>query len=527
MAIIENRVTEEGDVLIIKPEIPIVGLIGLNQFVTNTLGETETDYFKKEFRYSNDGGLVFSDWYDLNLSNISSVSITKYDQFVIEYKYTRVGNAPEVELEFEDILVSGEFEDLPYPIYNSTYFKDFFNVNDINVFGWALNVLEKLYLTGILPKYIIRGEIEGNILQDEDFITFWNSITHYYAILVYLARQFKDITNNTLLIELFIHNRGLEIGESTIDEVLFLFNNWVFEFEKRGTYRIIETKIEDGNIQGEFLRLIGYKDPEEMIFAHLKPSELGWCVGVSSPMYQGTEKIINLIKGYEFTEGVFDLSKYPLLNSSEISLSDDKMLINSLVATDSAGIFDDGVESKRIIVNPLLSYEISFFVEVSSVNTPLTFSLKGYDVSGNNVNFENLTDGSTSNNFIVRQNIQITNKVFWVRGMLKGYNEDLLPDSYLFPNGNHLRSKSNLKYIVPQIYLDNTLSGVSSGVMKLSNIKVRPLYLPFTKGQLGMKNIILAFINKENSQYDQTKLEEIIQSSMINAGSFFKAKYIQ
>lgn len=36
MAIIENRVTEEGDVLIIQPEVPIIGLLSLYNFVDTT-----------------------------------------------------------------------------------------------------------------------------------------------------------------------------------------------------------------------------------------------------------------------------------------------------------------------------------------------------------------------------------------------------------------------------------------------------------------------------------------------------------
>src|SRR5690554_6466361 len=135
MAIIENKVTAEGDVLIIKPEVPVVGLVSLLNFVDTTVNESATDYFLKEFRYSVDAGITFSSWIELTLPNIQSVSISKENQFVIEYRYTRVGNAPEVDLEFEDILVSGEIEELPYPIYKSTYFDDFFNVNDINVYG--------------------------------------------------------------------------------------------------------------------------------------------------------------------------------------------------------------------------------------------------------------------------------------------------------------------------------------------------------------------------------------------------------
>ncbi len=88
MAIIDNRTTVDGDVLIIKPEVPIVGLISLYNFVDTTVGEDyPTDYYLKEFRYSVNGGVTFGDWQELSLSNIQAVEISKENQFVIEYIY--------------------------------------------------------------------------------------------------------------------------------------------------------------------------------------------------------------------------------------------------------------------------------------------------------------------------------------------------------------------------------------------------------------------------------------------------------
>src|ERR1035437_5553249 len=98
MAIIENVSTEGGDVLSIKTDIPIVGLIALSQFVDTTEGERTTDYFRKEFKYSVNGGLTFSSWIGLTTINIAAVDISKFDAFVIEYRYTRVGTTPDVTL---------------------------------------------------------------------------------------------------------------------------------------------------------------------------------------------------------------------------------------------------------------------------------------------------------------------------------------------------------------------------------------------------------------------------------------------
>ena len=213
MAVIENGSTEAGDVLIIRPEVPIVGLISLYQFVDTTVNETETDYFRKEFRYSVDGGTTFNSWTELTLVNIQAVEITKYNQFVIEYRYTRVGETPDTTISFEDILVSGDISAIEYPVYTKTPFSDFFSMNDINVFGWALNVLEKLYRKGmILPDYIQRADNNSN-LEDEDFIVYWNSITHFFAIIVYFARQFENFETNEILLEEFLKNKDLAFSD--------------------------------------------------------------------------------------------------------------------------------------------------------------------------------------------------------------------------------------------------------------------------------------------------------------------------
>jgi len=526
MAIIDNRVTEEGDVLIIKPEVPIIGILSLLNFVDTTQNESPSDYFLKEFRYSENGGIIFSDWIELTNLNISNIVITKYNQFIIEYRYTRVGDAPEVELEFDDILVSGTFEDLPYPIYNTTFFKDFFEVNDINVFGWALNVLEKLYLKGILPEYIVRGENLNNNLEDEDFIVFWNAITHYFAILVYYARQFKDISQIPSLLEQFLLNRGIELGNATAEDSIYIFNNLIDQFRLRGTSSIINKKSDGFTIDGEFLRLIWFNAPEEFIFALLRSDEVGWCISKSSPMWNGTENMINLIKGYEFTKEVIDLTKYPLINSGLISISGDDMVVDNIPASETGGIYQDGDDSKKIIISPDLDYEISFFVKVDNLSTPITFELKGYDNVGGHINLESVKSGASSNSFFIRKTLKIVDQFYWVRGILYNQNKSTDGNDYIFPEGNNLRSTANLKYIVPNILLDNSLGGGVSGSMNLTNIKIRPLNTPFTRGQLGLNNIILSYLINNNSEYNVTKIEDITKNSLINATNFLKINYI-
>lgn len=526
MAVIENKVTEEGDVLVIKPEVPIVGLISLYNFVDTTDNESVTDFFKKEFRYSINGGITFSSWILLTIGNIQTLIISKENQFIIEYKYTRVGATPSVDLTFNNILVSGTTETLPYPVYNTTYFKDFFEVSSIEVFGWALNVLEKLYLTGILPEYMTRGEESSDILEDQDFLNFWHSITHYFAVIVYYARQYRDISSSSTLIELFLSNRDIEFGSATLEDAILLFNNYIEEFRSKGTFSIVNKKSDGYTTDGEFLRLIGFEDPEEFIFALLQNFETGWCIGKSSPVWNGSENTINTIKGYEYTKDVIDLDLYPLLNASNISIVGSNMEISNVSIGNKSGIYQDGDNTKRITVSPDLDYEISFFAKISNLNTPISFSLKGYDAEGGNVSFERVTNGDNSNDFFLKQVLKVSNEFYWIRGIL--YSQDKVNDvnSVFSPSGVNLRSKSTLKFIVPNILLDNETGSTGTNKLALWNIKVRPLKIPFTRGQLGIRNIILTYLTNRNSKYSIDKIESIMRNNLINANTFLKIKYI-
>lgn len=523
MAIIDNRVTEEGDVLIIKPEVPIIGLLSLYNFVDTTVGESATDYFKKEFRYSTNGGITYSSWAELTLLNIENVSITKFNQFIIEYRYTRVGDTPLVDLTFENILVSGTFESLPYHTYNSTYFKQFFEVNNINVFGWALNVLEKLYQTGILPEYVVRNRGNNN-LEDEDFIVYFNTITHYFAIIVYYARQFRDISQTPFILEEFLRQKQIELGNLTINEKIDVYNDYLTQFKQRGTSEVVN-KATPTNIDGELLRLLRYSDPEEFIMALLRPKETGWCIGTSSPTWSGTENMINLIKGYEFSDDVLDLSKYPLTNTSHILFEDGAIKITGVPAGEVAGISYLEDSSKPIVVSTNQDYEISFWVKTSSLDNNLIFAIKGYDANMLNINFSSAKVNG-SNNFLVNsKKLPMANQYYWVRGILYNIDKTVNIDDYCFPLGNNLKFSSvNTRYIVPIILLDNQTASVS-GDMWVKNVKIRPLQIPFTQGQLGIHDIVMGYVVNHNPDKSITELEEFIKNFMINADSFLKVRY--
>lgn len=60
--IIENKTTENGDVLRISTDVPVLGLVLPSVSSMNPDGETGDVYFKKKFRYSKDIGVTWNEW---------------------------------------------------------------------------------------------------------------------------------------------------------------------------------------------------------------------------------------------------------------------------------------------------------------------------------------------------------------------------------------------------------------------------------------------------------------------------------
>jgi hypothetical protein len=109
MAIIENTSTEIGDVIVIKSEIFNEGISTLESFVDITEDETGTRFFDRRFRYSIDGGVNFSDWFELSFVNINGLEVdgSISNSFVIEYNYQRAGTDATGTIAFNSVALTG------------------------------------------------------------------------------------------------------------------------------------------------------------------------------------------------------------------------------------------------------------------------------------------------------------------------------------------------------------------------------------------------------------------------------------
>lgn len=416
------------------------------------------------------------------------------------------------------------------PIYDKLPFSRFFEENDKEVIQWAENVLEKLEGRGILPTFLKKKE-------NEDFRVFWGTITHIFALIVLYARQYKKIDTNQILFEMFIQNRGLVTNMVDSQEQMeYLFYNYLEEYSKRGRLDIIS---KEGEILGELLRLIRYNSLDEFIFALLRPEATGWAMGYSSPTCDRTNTVMNVSKAYEYTKGVEDLNNYPLLIPESISITqdengDDEEIFNAMTFFGSQTVGIDGRVDldKLIIIDPNLSYEISLQVKVSAIeNQNLKFGVAGYEtVDGEPLPMGILENGQITGSslwFHENEYLDIKNDgiYYYIKGILLSTNEKFLNAPALnFPSGRALSIKPGMKYIAPIFVQERTTS--NQPYVYIYDFHVKPLYLPFSQGYLGERDIIAAYY-KNNAYQKQFTVETFLKNYLVGYKNIFGSELIR
>jgi len=554
MAVVGNTCSAIGDVLLITPGTPILGLTALVDYSDTIIGETGTRYFDKYFRYTING-IHYSNWIVLTNLNLQAVSVSPSNIFLIEYRYVRAGTDNTGLLEFVDITLNGTYGTLTCGFYyNNSIFKLYFECYDDEVASWCVNVLNKIYEEGTLPAYIERGE---GATEDEDFINFWKSIGCYLAFFVLFARKIEDFYSDKDLISEYLKQRNVFICESSSDlaDLVYIMWHYYQEIRHRGTIMIAKRKgdvVKAGikAVNGELLRLFCVGADDEFIFQIVLPQFLGWNLMNSSPMWRGLTNQIAVNKAWEDTRDIVDLNVYPLLESSYIDIwqytgppinggNEETMRISEVPASTSSGISPSQLPlqgddiAKAIIVSPYLSYEITFFVKQDQLDSNFTFGVYAFDSGNNQINLQAVTvpvgDPSSQNDFFVSQNLSAADRWYFVRGIIYAYPTDPLSSEDAKTNlglGNHLRFKTTTTVkIIPKIL--NEIGTASPGnAIKLWDIKVRPLWTLFSTCFLQVKNFIFIWVIDNNFNLTQAQKEEIIRRYLLPYNSSFTNIYI-
>jgi len=538
MSVIENKATEIGDVLVIKGEVPILGLIALSGFIDTVIGETGNRFFFKKFRFSTDG-IFFSAFKELTVANLQDIQVQSNQTFFVEYQYIRQGIDNTGVLEWNDTTLEGDFEELVCgKIYDNSIFNQFFDCNDIKVINWCVNVLVKAYKKGIVPNYIERGANQNDNGEDEDFINFWRTITCFFALLVIYAREFENFSSNKTLLIKFLENRGAflcdDIDLIDLVDLIHLKENFFDEMRQRGTIQVARRKGENGKaINGEILSLICFQDCEEFLFSLTEPNKVGWNIGSSSPLYKGLNIHPMLIKGYEQTADFVDLAKYPLINSGFSSIvtdgSREVLQIDNVPIGEIAGIGDVDF-TKAIDVSSVLDYEISFSVKQLTLENNLTFKVLGFDKSNNQISFQKITDLSNSNIFFEKIKLNKNDIYYQVRGYIYSQVQSAITGVESQVNigfGTHLRfPNDNVCRIIPVVILDNEDELDISGAISIHDFKVRPLRTEYSTGFIAVSNFIQMFAQNNNGTLDDEKVEQTIRRYLIPYNNTIKHNWL-
>ena len=616
MAVIDNRLTEVGDVLVIQTEIPIVGIIALLGFTDVTTGTVlGTREFDKQFRYSFDGGVNWSDFVDLTTSNILDIPIQDTDLFVIEYLYIRTGTDTTGEITVESVDLNSQTNlGTSDDIYGNSIFKEYYNSYSIATLAWSVNVLEKLYKDGIVPTYINRGS-KNDTREDQDYLDFWFTVSLFYSYYVCLAREFKDFYTNSDLLQEFLIERNMFMCNSIqMADMLYIMRMYHSEMSQRGTEQVFLEKgissyeDEDNSfsesfsqslsssfshsyssvdpffyrkVDGELLRLICYGLCDEFIWGIGKAEHTSWNMGNGSPCYRGLMPQHQFSKGWEISEDVIDLSKYPLLEPSMITnlIDGDRfvMKINSLLSGPSpAGIGYLGLElDKMFKVDPNLTYQLTFQVKVDTPKTGpiLTAGFTTFDENGNDIIPTGVITGTPTNKAIdllefaqnnIWYNIRI---ILWASNQANPwisteiyekerivtyagnyYISERVTNFGITPGtttdwrlidveglniigqpsikfGENLKMNSSVCKIMPFIHSNSSIALYDCNIL-LHNIKFKPIHFEYSHYFINVRNFVHTFMKQNNGRYTNEEVEEIMRRYLFPYNTSFRNTYL-
>lgn len=495
--IVNNTSNENGDqLIIIASDSAVVGLITLQSFVSDTVGETGSVFYNKEYRISSDGGATFSEWKELTTANIQGEEVLATDVIYIEYRFTQSGDG---NLEFNSITLSGDFEEVPVrPNYERSQFNEFFSFLDPRVLQWAGAVLERL----ILGDEMIHKKVNK---ESKDYAEFWKGILSIWSYIVILGREFENLFENPILLAEFINQRNLFLcGDEDLSTLQGLASRIYAEFAKRGS----KTVLEDNE---ELQRLICYVAQDEYVTAI--NDLVGWWVDSESPGFNGE---VNFQKNPKIDP--VDFAAEYVVSDIGIVVSNADSSIDFLAVPNGA---THSFETKLIPVSAQIDYDISFLLSQADPDQDVfNVSVFGYDEAGLLLSLVDSQTGSdssvaiqnSSSNGILTDNIcRVT--VFRKDQPLSSENANL----YLGQNSN-LKMVTGVKFISVRVSVING-SGAPS-TLKISKFALRPLRDGYSLGSLVQGNKFQElYLKNNNGTYTNQETENIIRESLLPAGT--------
>lgn len=427
--------TELNDSLIVRPATPVLGVkrvVGYNLVVDGS--------FEITFRYSLDEGLNWSEWMYLSQENLQKINPKANHWLTIETSLINTVNRLKVNpsninVDFgsgvvevssntlwdvvsedlredsgedvEDGASLGYFQSIEYLYeYNEPaipdYYKDFNYSKYIPYYNhfcidWTLNVLQKIYKRGIVPRFIKRSDNDN--WDDEDYINFWYHIIYLNSMRIWDVDVLNDMLWYPRVLHSWLESKGLILGSDIhLDELFYLMSHFYEEMMRRGTLSLFDRSRDvdselfiDTDIRGEFFRLIDGNSEDEIITALIPSVEQGWIVGYSSSCeYSNTDYLTNFTKCWE--NKISDLEKYPLFNSEHVSYEEGKLIIRNTQGDFSGVGLGDFEKQTYVDISKDYFFIVRFKAETSF---DLRFGCIAYNNRDDQISLEDLSGEKT------------------------------------------------------------------------------------------------------------------------------------
>ena len=233
-----------GDIIVFEKKLQLSENNTLT-FSDVTTGETGNSYFIKKFRYAVDG-VHFTNWLELkqaNLDILTSELILNVQTVWLHFQYVYSGNIDGQLLTLNSCTINGVVCNKNY-VYNTAVKTIFSNVvNDSLTYDLTINLAKKLFDPGIVPAFVERGDTSNSLEKDIDYIDFYTSVAHFYAMLYVYALKFTKIYYTQELLCEYLRERNLFFcGCSDLNTLQLLAQNFYQEFNFRGTIEVFRKK---------------------------------------------------------------------------------------------------------------------------------------------------------------------------------------------------------------------------------------------------------------------------------------------
>lgn len=521
--VINNKLTEIGDVLIFGTRIPLSGITSFASYSDVTGGVTATRTFLKKFRYSYNG-VNWTDWAALTNAAVTAIPLAGKTQIYFDFWYERGGTDTSGELEFTSIEINGNsyIYDREAPIGMKSVFRKIM-FSSPEVLELAINLTKKLYHKGIVPEYVQRtGDDTDGVEQDADYIALMKTIAHFFALFVIYFKEFENIYFKREFILEYLKQRNIFLSEDeSINEFQYLVGQFYDEVRQRGTIQIVRPagyEFSDGStkaVNGELLRLIAYNELVDEFLFNVVPRNLtGWTVNSCSPLFTGmTAHNGQVNKGHEDTEDCVTPSAYAGYSGQIVPMLDlDRQSFEMPPASwlDSKATVDENVD-----------YEFTFWIRTPLPTDTFSLELVLYSATGVAYPYVMTLDGGMDNSdkkFLNAVSFQKGNIYHFVRCKL--YNKNAYSMGYI--TTTNLGVGKSFK----------TFAGVKSakiritslaGTFYVNDIKWKPLNSPFSLAYLQAINFIQIWMkNNNDGTYSDRQVEDMMRYYLLPYNSTFK-----